>query len=138
MKYKVALFLLISVWLTGCDSETSRTKNVSTGPVKVSMIIDFEGDSDNLNIKDLEITGQSSVRELLILASDKQLLTFSDTLYSGMGHLLLSINQMEPSGSEYWFYCVNGKKANKGIDDFRLNDGDVIKWTLTADSDPCK
>ena len=72
-----------------------------------------------------------------LVGENNKLFSFSDTLYSGMGHLLLSINGMEPSGSVFWFYCVNGKKANKGMDDYLLNEGDVVKWSLTDDNDPC-
>lgn len=137
MKYNLAIAALLLLWLTGCNSETKERKGGDTGPVNVTLIVDFEGESEKLTLENLQIEGQSSVRELLSMAKSQDLLDFQDTLYSGMGYLLLSINGKEPSGRTFWFYCVNGKKGNKAMDSFPLNNGDIVKWTLTDDSDAC-
>ncbi len=137
IKSKLVVVILVIGILTGCENKKSQERQQSSGSINISMIIDFEGDQESIEIKSLELPAQSSIREAFVEAKQKKLLDFKDTLYSGMGHLLLSINNAEPTGAEFWFYCVNGRKANKGIDGFKLNDGDNVKWALTEKSDPC-
>lgn len=134
---KLALIFLSFAIIIGCNNKNDQKRNTTSEPIHISMTIDFEGEQKLIEVKNLELPAESSIRDAILEAKNKSLLDFKDTLYTGMGHLLLSINNAEASGAEFWFYCVNGRKANKGIDDFELNDGDIVKWALTEKSDPC-
>ena len=57
---------------------------------------------------------------------------FKDKTYSGMGKLIEEINGIK-NGDKYWIYYVNGKKANIGVSNYKINKGDIISWKYEKD-----
>ncbi len=60
-----------------------------------------------------------------------------DTLYGELGHLVLGFNGVKNESPKYWVYCLNGAKANKGVDQMMIKNGDQITWYYTSEMKPC-
>ena len=57
-------------------------------------------------------------------------INFKDKNYSGMGKFVEEINGLKSSQNKYWIYYINGKEANVGISNYKINPGDVVSWKL--------
>ena len=54
-----------------------------------------------------------------------------------LGHLVLGFNGVRNESPKYWVYCLNGAKANKGVDQMMIKNGDQITWYYTSEMKPC-
>ena len=72
------------------------------------------------------------------LENQKQSFTVQDTVYGDLGHLIIGFDEVVNNGPKYWVYCLNGKKANKGVDLMYLESGDQINWYYTKESNVCE
>ena len=43
-----------------------------------------------------------------------------------MGKLVEEINGLKNSGEKNWIYYINGKKANIGVSNYKINKGDIV------------
>ena len=91
---------------------------------------------------DITIKGGMTVRDLFARAQTQWgNLTFRDTLYPGVGHMIVNINGYENGGKDgkNWMFCYNGVIADKGIDDIIVESGAEINWYYTTREEmPCK
>ena len=55
-------------------------------------------------------------------------ITFESKNYPGMGQFIYSINGVKSDGSNYWIFYVNGKEAQIGVSNYKLNEDDQIEW----------
>ena len=122
----------------GCSPRKAEEKSDPNEKIAISIVIDFKDRGNLISVNDLILPGGSSIRDALVEAEQKEFFSFSDTLYTGIGHLLLNFNGIASKNSNYWFYCVNNQKAKEGIDQIKLRNGDVISWVLTDETNPCK
>ena len=53
---------------------------------------------------------------------------FKEKNYLGMGKFVEEINGVKSNGEKYWIYYVNNKKANIGISNYKINEGDIVSW----------
>ena len=74
------------------------------------------------------ITGSESVYDLMSQLRQEGKITFKEKNYSGMGKFIEEINGVKNSGEKNWIYYVNGKKANIGISNYKLINGDIVSW----------
>lgn len=81
------------------------------------------------NIKyETEITGERSVYELMQKLKTERKINFTEKNYIGMGKFIESINGIKNSGNENWIYYVNGVKAEVGVSNYKINNGDIVSW----------
>lgn len=94
------------------------------------------------NLATLEINGikyqnkiekNTSVYDFMNKIREKGGLDFKDKTYIGMGKFVEEINGIRGNGSEFWIYYVNGKKAQIGVSNYRINPGDVVSWKYEKD-----
>lgn len=75
-----------------------------------------------------EIPGQITVYDFMSKLKDEGKITFTEKNYIGMGKFIISINGIKNSGEQNWIYYVNGKKAQVGVSNYKINQGDIISW----------
>jgi hypothetical protein len=84
---------------------------------------------ENKNFK-LEVPEKSTAHDLLNLARNKGLMSFSGKNFPGLGFFLEEINGVRNDNANkmYWIYYINSKKATEGISAYILKKGDIISW----------
>lgn len=55
-------------------------------------------------------------------------INFTEKTYTGLGKFIVSINGIVANGEQNWIYYVNGKKAEIGVSNYKINPGDVVSW----------
>ena len=48
--------------------------------------------------------------------------------YSSMGIFINEINGLKTGEGGNWLYYVNGKQAEVGVSNYKINNGDIISW----------
>lgn len=79
----------------------------------------------------LSLPEQSSVYDLMEKAREVHGILFGGREYTGIGFFVDEINGVknnEGGNSKYWIYSINGQKAQVGISQYILQDGDIISW----------
>lgn len=76
------------------------------------------------------LPADSTVYDLMVALKNNGQINFSGKNSAGLGFFVEEINGIKnnPSKNTYWFYYINGQKANVGISNYILKSGDVIKW----------
>ncbi len=77
---------------------------------------------------DSNIKEKESIAELMTQLQDEGKITFTEKNYAGMGKFIEEINGIKNNGDKNWIYYVNGKKAQIGISNYKLNPGDIVSW----------
>ena len=54
-------------------------------------------------------------------------INFVEKNYTGMGKFIESINGIK-NGEKNWIYYVNGQKANIGVSNYKIKNGDIVSW----------
>ncbi len=75
-----------------------------------------------------QINENSTVADFMDKLKTEGKITFEEKKYSGMGKFIESINGIKNNGEKNWIYYVNNKKANIGISNYKINNGDIISW----------
>lgn len=83
-----------------------------------------------INEERLETTieGKENVYDFMMKLQEEGKMSFKDRTYSGMGKLVEEINGLKNSGEKNWIYYINGKKANIGVSNYKINKGDIVSW----------
>ena len=55
-------------------------------------------------------------------------INFTEKNYAGMGKFIETINGVKGNGGQNWIYYVNGKEAQVGVSNYKINPGDVVSW----------
>ena len=74
------------------------------------------------------IAQNTSVYDFMNKMRTEEKINFKDKTYTGMGKFIYEINDVKNIGSKNWIYYVNGKKAQVGVSDYKINPGDVVSW----------
>lgn len=75
-----------------------------------------------------QIENQTSIENFMNKLRKEEKIDFKDKNYTGMGKFIEEINGVKNSGEKNWIYYVNGKKANIGISNYKINIGDIVSW----------
>lgn len=139
------IFCFYLLFMVACSSpgkkETNEKEVFVERPERargaVTMIFNF-GVKDRIFQEVPWREGQSVYDIIMQLNADIASFNVTDSLYGDLGHLIMEIDAVKNASPNYWVYCVNGQKANKGVDDFKLKDGDQVNWFYTSDTTPCE
>jgi len=77
-------------------------------------------------------TEGDTLYDSLLIMKEKELVTFEDKNFSGLGAYIYSINGVseERRKGKYWIYYVNDEKANVGVSNYLLKEKDEVRWHL--------
>ncbi len=104
--------------------------------------IEKKGEVIKDNLATLEISGaryqdkiqnNTSVYDFMEKLREKGQVNFKEKTYVGMGKFIDEINDIRGNGSLFWIYYVNGKKAQIGVSNYKINPGDVVSWKYEKD-----
>ena len=142
-KAKNTFILTLFVLLIGC-SPSDKKAGKNTAQVKekegrgfVSLFVNFG--EEVRRFPQIPWKEGQTVRDIMMqVEADVITLQVIDTLYGDMGHLIIGFTHVRNQSPNYWVYCINGMKANRGVDDLELKNGDRITWHYTSDDSPCE
>ena len=75
-----------------------------------------------------EIQNEISVYDFMAELQNEGKINFTEKNYIGMGELITGINGMKNNSNQSWIYYVNGKEAQVGVSNYKINPGDVVSW----------
>ena len=80
------------------------------------------------NVKyETEISKEISVYDFMTKLQKEGKINFRAKNYPGMGEFIESINGIKNSDKN-WIYYINGKKAEIGVSNYKINNGDIVSW----------
>lgn len=74
-----------------------------------------------------KILEQTNIYSFMEKLQNEGKITFKDKTYVGMGKFIEEINGLK-NGEKNWIYYVNGEKANIGVSNYKLINGDIVSW----------
>ena len=81
---------------------------------------------NNIKYQD-QIKTEISIADFMEKLKQEGKIDFEEKNYIGMGKFIESINGVK-NGEKNWIYYVNGKKANIGMSNYKINQGDIVSW----------
>ncbi|MFA6324851.1 MAG: DUF4430 domain-containing protein [Candidatus Paceibacterota bacterium] len=116
---------------TDPSSYQGEGQEENTYPLDKNKLISKTSGVTTLFINDtkyeIEIKEEISVYDLMTELQNEGEITFKDKNYSGMGKFIEEINNIK-NGEKYWIYYVNDKKAEIGVSNYKINNGDIVSW----------
>jgi len=82
---------------------------------------------NDLSFKDT-LPGQTSVSDFMNKLQKEGKISFTEKNYLGMGEFIDSINGIKNNNNLSWIYYVNGKEAQVGVSNYKINPGDIVSW----------
>ena len=137
---KIVLIVLVSLILFGVLFLNSRIapKEISppqdSDPIGKTSVVNSKLSAKKTVLEingeryDDEITGQISVYDFMDKLRNEGKINFTEKNYAGMGKFIIAINGVKGNGEQNWIYYVNGKEAQVGISNYKINPGDVVSW----------
>ena len=123
--------IVLTVFVLGCGggvvSEPVSTK------ITVNLTVDFQGESDNLEINQ-SLTSNSTVMDLLSECKSAGILNF-DHRGDGETAFVTSINGIknQMGGGSNWVFHINGEMSDFGAGTAQLENGDSVLWIFSAE-----
>jgi hypothetical protein len=75
-----------------------------------------------------EITEKTNVYDFMSKLQAEGKIKFTTENYIGMGKFIDSINGIKNNNNMSWIYYVNGKEAQVGVSNYKINPGDIVSW----------
>lgn len=75
-----------------------------------------------------EIKDKTTIYDFMSKLRDEGKIDFTEKNYVGIGKFIETINGTTGNTQKNWIYYVNGKKAEMGVSDYKINNGDIISW----------
>jgi len=75
-----------------------------------------------------QIEGEISIADFMEKLKNEGKINFKEKNYIGMGKFIDELNGTKNSEDKNWIYYVNNKKANIGISNYKINQGDIVSW----------
>ncbi|MFA6586065.1 MAG: DUF4430 domain-containing protein [Candidatus Paceibacterota bacterium] len=127
-KIKIGVIIIFSILLGTFSLKFFQTRNSILPPFPSPYV-----GKDKIGIKEIDtvftddILGQITVYDFMNKLQKEGKINFKDKEYTGMGKFIEEINGIKNS-DKYWIYYVNGKKAEIGISNYKINYGDIVSW----------
>lgn len=139
-KKRASLFLLLfSVFILGTgfgifffkeqDDHYLKSEEhlIVPSEISVDLIIDY-GDGDLQHFTDEVMWRGGTVFDLLLSMERRYGISVETRDFPGVGVFIEGIHGVRNTNSSYWQYWVNGEYAQKGADNYILEDGDAVLW----------
>jgi len=131
---KIFLIILVSLSLFGLFLYSSQviSKNLPSPNFPLIKGEEKERSKVILKINEIsyedEITGPISVYGFMSKLRSEGKINFTEKNYIGMGKFIVAINGIRGNEDKNWIYYVNNKKANVGVSNYKINNGDMVSW----------
>ncbi|MFZ3015460.1 MAG: DUF4430 domain-containing protein [Minisyncoccia bacterium] len=141
LKTKTQKLILITILLIICSVLIYIYKNPPPKTINNNTLLKQNSPDPNSKIITLlineakyttNISEETSVYDFMDKLRTEGKIYFKDKTYSGMGKFIEEINGIK-NGEKYWIYYVNNKKANIGVSNYKINEGDIVSWKYEKD-----
>ncbi|MFZ2072708.1 MAG: DUF4430 domain-containing protein [Minisyncoccia bacterium] len=141
LKTKTQKLILITILLIICSVLIYIYKNPPPKTINNNTLLKQNSPDPNSKIITLlineakyttNISEETSVYDFMDKLRTEGKIDFKDKTYSGMGKFIEEINGIK-NGEKYWIYYVNNKKANIGVSNYKINEGDIVSWKYEKD-----
>ena len=105
------------------NQKTPSESTASNKPQTIKTVLEINGQ----RYED-EIASQKSVYDFMSKLRNEGKINFTEKNYTGMGKFIETINGVKGNGGQNWIYYVNGKEAQVGVSNYKINPGDVVSW----------
>jgi len=124
----IILFFVFFIFVLVKNIE-ENTNSISSPPPAPTQIEKTGQAFLEIDEKKLEtiITKEENIYDFMVKLKKEGKIDFKDKNYYGMGMFIEEINGIK-NGDKNWIYYVNGKKANIGVSNYKINNGDIISW----------
>lgn len=119
-------FFLIFVFTKDIGQNTNSISAISPIPVQTEKANQAFLKIDGKKLE-TTIAEKENVYDFMTKLQTEGKINFKEKTYTGMGKFIEEINGIK-NGEKYWIYYVNGKKAQIGISNYKINPGDVVSW----------
>jgi hypothetical protein len=119
-------FFLIFVFTKDIGQDTNSISAISPIPVQTEKANQAFLEIDGKKLE-TTIAEKENVYDFMTKLQTEGKINFKEKTYTGMGKFIEEINGSK-NGEKYWIYYVNGKKAQIGISNYKINPGDVVSW----------
>ncbi|RAP31043.1 hypothetical protein C2W64_00215 [Brevibacillus laterosporus] len=120
------LVALAMVSVMGCSNNDAAQSSATEEKVENKIVVEVSTDQGKTKMaeKTIQFKGEQTLYEVM-----KNNFKVEDD--NGFITSIEDVKQ-NPAEKKYWLYEVNGAPAVKGAKDFKVKDGDVVKWDLHA------
>ncbi|QOT00167.1 DUF4430 domain-containing protein [Brevibacterium sp. JNUCC-42] len=120
------LVALAMVSVVGCSNNDVAQSSATEEKVENKIVVEVSTDQGKTKMaeKTIQFKGEQTLYEVM-----KNNFKVEDD--NGFITSIEDVKQ-NPAEKKYWLYEVNGEPAGKGAKDFKVKDGDVVKWDLHA------
>lgn len=114
-KIKILILIIICISISGFIfyNKIESKQNISELPV---------------SSYDYKTEDSGSVADFMDKLKQEEKINFTEENYAGMGKFIESINGIKNSGDKNWIYYVNNKKADIGVSNYQIKNGDIVSW----------
>jgi len=127
----ILVFLIIFGVLFFLAHKTNK-ENLHSSNLPPTKVEEQGANQATLNINGViyegEITEKTSVYDFMSELQTTGKINFTEKNYIGMGEFINGINGIKNNNSQSWIYYVNGKEAQVGVSNYKINGGDVVSW----------
>ncbi|MGX4686724.1 DUF4430 domain-containing protein [Vagococcus sp. JNUCC 83] len=120
---RLVLGTTILITLTACGAKQESKKTIESTKAKATVNIVLKEDHKEFNTKNITVKKADVLYDIL-----KENYDIEDTK-----GFITSINGHKQNEKEnkYWLYTINGKQAEKGVQETQVSDGDDIVFDLS-------
>ncbi len=113
-------------------SPPTEVNEINTETEVVKKIYTDEANEARLEINGVTLKGEikegENVYNFMSTLRKRGQIKFKEKNFIGIGQFIEEINGVRSDGNKYWIYYVNGKKAEIGVSNYKIKEGDVVSW----------
>jgi len=129
---KILLLVVVAAALTLVfwpNSVTEPEMEIQDG-LPVAIRVGLETLPTSSRIYTATVTKGSNVLDLMENLRDTQGFEFTTQEFEGLGMFVDTVDGVQPSDNKYWVYYVNEESATVGVEDYILEEDDMVRWAL--------
>ena len=119
---RLVLSMTVLVTLTGCTQQEKSTTNKSTTN-ELTVNIVLKEDHKEFDSKEISVSKQTVLYD--VLKENYEIEDNDGFITSIDGH------KQNEKDNKYWLYSINGKQAEKGVKETKVEDGDNVVFDLS-------
>ena len=128
----IILLLVCSVLIRIYKTPEKEIKNINTEPVKQTILnentLPTEASPLQVELKyESADNTETNVYDFMSKMQKEGKIDFKYKEYSGMGKFIEEINGIK-NENKNWIYYVNNIKADVGVSNYKINNGDIVSW----------
>ena len=105
-------------------------------PLSVSVAVQ-SGAAEQFRREGYKFQGATVIDLMKSLQKSGQL-AYEAEEHAGQGAFITSIGGVAHGGGAFWQMCINGQRADRGVSQLEMQNGDSLLWILSSQQNPCE